>query len=248
MNKPTSLMFATFNRLDLTKVMMESLFKNTDVPFRVIIVDNGSTDGTVDWLKNFDWKCNNNCQTFDVQYNEQNKGIAIARNQGLKIADRYKDKWLSTLDNDIELPPGWLFECVSFLSANQNFAIGLNMEGIQYPLKTFNGKTIQYKEQGNLGTACTVFSRKLHEKIGYFITDYGLYSCEDSDYFFRARLAGYKMGYLVRMGSHLGQGEVDTGEYREFKDKCHNETAPKFRQSCSEYVQGKRSIFIDFKE
>lgn len=247
----TSLMFVTYNRLELTKKMLASLFEHTDSPFRLIIVDNGSTDGTVEWLKTDPWLKeqiwkNNNCVGQDIQFNEKNMGIAIGRNQCLKIANKYNDEWLSTLDNDIEFVPQWLSKCLDVLSANPKFCIGLNMEGMEYPIFSRNGKSFQYKRVGNLGTACTVFSRKLHEAIGYFIMEYGLYSCDDSDFFFRARLAGYEMAYLPEMGIHIGVGEHDVGEYREFKDKAHAEISVKFRKSCGEYVRGQRKIYIDF--
>lgn len=247
----TSLMCVTYNRLDLTKRMLESLFKHTDSLFRLIIVDNGSTDGTADFLKNDEWLKKQiwnhpHCVGQDFQFNEKNMGIAIGRNQGLKISNKYNDEWLSTLDNDIEFVPGWLTKCLDILSTNPKFAVGLNMEGVSYPILSRHEKTFQYKKQGNLGTACTVFSRELHKQIGFFITEYGLYSCEDSDFFFRARLHGYEMAYLPEMGIHIGEGEHDQGEYREFKNKAHAEVSVKFRKSCGEYCSGQRKTYIDF--
>jgi len=251
MNSTVSLMMVTYNRLELTKRMLESLFRHTDSPFRLIIVDNGSTDGTVDWLQNDPWLKEkiwktDYCVGEDIQFNEKNLGIAIGRNQGLKLANKYNDEWLSTLDNDIEFVPGWLSKALDILSTNPKFAVGLNMEGNHYPILSRNGKSFQYKRDGNLGTACTVFSRELHKTIGYFITEYGLYSCEDSDFFFRARLHGYEMAYLPEMGIHIGEGENDKGEYREFKNIAHAEVSVKFRKSCGEYSRGQRKTYIDF--
>lgn len=241
-----SIMFVTYNRLDLSRQMMDSLLKNTDAPFRVIVVDNGSTDGTPDWLSQVSWKENPLCESFDIVLNKQNMGIAIARNQGLKAANKYNDEILSTLDNDVELSPGWLSGCLDVISANPKFVVGLNMEGVPYPTMTRNGKTFQFKKRGNLGTACTVFKRALHTEIGYFIMEYGLYGEEDADYFFRARLVGYEMAYLPQMGKHLGEGERDVGEYREFKTKSHEKNLARFNQNCGQYVHKKRKLYIPF--
>lgn len=232
--------------------MLESLFQHTDSDFRLIIVDNGSTDGTVEWLKNDPWletKVWNtpNCVGKEISFNEKNLGIAIGRNQGLKLSNKYNDEWLSTLDNDIEFIPGWLSQALDILSVNPKFAVGLNMEGKPYPLLSRHGKQFQYKREGNLGTACTVFSRALHDQIGFFTTEFELYGEEDADYFFRARLSGWEMVYLPEMGIHFGEGDLDVGEYREFKNNCHKKNLAQFRKNCADYARRKKSTYIDFE-
>lgn len=244
-----SIMLVTYNRLELTKRMLDSLFENTmngrnaREMYRLIVVDNGSTDGTVEYL-NF-IKENNNT-VWEVQFNQQNMGIAHGRNQCLLLANKYNDPWLSTVDNDIKLHEGWLDDCLSVLSNNPDFCIGLNMEDKPYPLQTRNDKTFQLKSAGNLGTACTVFSRSLHDKIGFFTTEFGLYGEEDADYFFRARMAGYQMGYIEKMGVHLGEGDLDTGPYREFKNECHAKNLAQFRLNCAAYAQRRKPLYISY--
>jgi len=239
----TAIMMVTYNRLELTKRMLNSLFANTHGPYRLIVVDNGSTDGTVEWLK----ECKEGGSVFwDLQLNPKNMGIAIGRNQCLQLAKKYNSAYLSTVDNDVEFPEDWLRKCVDVIKANPNFAIGLNMEGIKYPLITLKQKQFQLKKHGNLGTACTVFHRELHDKIGYFITEFGLYGEEDADFFYRARIAGFKMGYLLEMGTHFGEGALDEGTYRAFKSENHRKNLPKFRSNCAEYSSGKRPIYIKF--
>ena len=246
----TSIMFVTFNRINFTQRMLESFFKNTTSPYHLIIVDNGSTDETKNYLSTIAhshtvWPA---CQGVELLFNENNKGIAIGRNQCLKIAAQFNDDYLSTLDNDIELPVNWLEDCLDIIKANPNFAIGMNMEGSSYPTSTINGKTFQVKPDGNLGTACTVFSKNLHKGIGYFCTEYGQYGEEDADFFFRARMLGYKMGYLPQMGTHFGEGPEDTGPYREFKTKQHTDNLAKFQKNCHAYRNGSKPYFIKFSE
>lgn len=235
-------MFATYNRLDLTKRMLDSLFKNTNTDFNLIIVDNGSVDGTVDYLKSL--SPINQCKTIDIIYNEKNLGIAVARNQALYQANSYQNDWLSTLDNDVGLPYNWLNDCIDIISANPHFSIGINMEDVSYPLQTRGSKTFQVKPMGNLGTACTVFHKRLHSAIGYFNTDYDLYGEEDADFFFRARIAGCEIGYLPTMGIHFGSGENDVGEYRDWKTQMHAQNKSKFQKTCGEYRIGARPIYI----
>jgi glycosyltransferase involved in cell wall biosynthesis len=244
-------MFCTYNRLNFTKRMLESFLKNTTSPYHLIIIDNGSTDGTLEYLAQevaHLHTINTNCLSVDLRFNEKNKGIAVARNQGLSIAQKFKDDYLSTLDNDIEFPANWLEDCLGILQVNPKFAVGINFEGTQYPLQSLNGRTLQVKPAGNLGTACTVFPRELHEAIGYFTTEYGLYGEEDADFFFRARMVGFQMGYLPEKGVHFGEGPEDTGPYREFKTKQHTDNLAKFQANCYAYMGRRKSYFIPYSE
>lgn len=46
----TDIFVQTFNRLDFTKATLEGIIEDTSLPFRLIVVDNHSTDGTVEYL------------------------------------------------------------------------------------------------------------------------------------------------------------------------------------------------------
>lgn len=241
----TSLMMCTYNRLDLTKRMLQNLFENTDSGlYRLLIVDNGSADGTPDFLKKLAEEKSN----VIVHYNKENKGIAVGRNQGLLLADKHApdDEYMCTIDNDIEVHSGWLNQCLEIIQDNPRIAIGINFEGTSYPLVTRNNKTFQLKPIGNLGTACSVFHRSLHKAIGFFTTDYGLYGEEDADFYFRARIAGWECGYLPNKGLHFGEGELDQGEYREFKTACHKNNLIKFQHNCYAYMGRVKPIFLPY--
>jgi len=245
----TSIMFCTYNRLAFTQRMLDSFFKNTTSPYHLIIVDDGSTDETPNWLLNLVHNHGSpHCQEIVVHFNEQNKGIAAGRNKGLQIAERFNDDYLSTLDNDIELPANWLEDCLAVIKACPNFYVGINMEGVSYPVINQNGVSFQLKSRGNLGTACMVFRRDLHKKIGFFCTDYGKYSAEDADWGMRSRLVQYQMGYLKEPGVHFGVGAEEDPAYRQYKEQCHKDTLAKFQQNCHLYAQGKKPILLPFSE
>ena len=83
----------TYNRLELTMKYLDSLKRHTEVPFDHIVFDNGSTDGTVEWLKGNNYNV--------IEYGE-NLGITEAQNRGLK--DIYKDyDLIIKFDNDCEV-------------------------------------------------------------------------------------------------------------------------------------------------
>lgn len=240
-----TLMMATYNRKDLTERMLSSLFKTTKESFNFAIIDNGSSDGTVGFLKDYDWGGRN----VKIIYNEKNRGIAVARNQGLRIADEMGTDWYCTIDNDVELPDGWLSECIEVLKRNKEYAaIGVNMERKPYPIVEQGGVRFQSKPQGNLGTACMVFHKSLHQMLGFFTTEYILYAHEDADWGMRARVCGFKLGYIERMGEHFGEGELDTGEYREFKNKQHASNLAAFNANVRAYYRRERPVYIAYKE
>lgn len=246
MTEKTTLMMVTYNRLDLTKRTIAGFLKSIKSPYTLVVVDNGSTDGTQKYLQDL-------VDTFPnpvkIVFLPENRGIAVGRNVALKEADELQTTWFCCIDNDVEMPEGWLEECIDILKANKSYgAIGVNMEDNAYPLVTKNGRTFQDKPAGNLGTACMVFRKQVHQMIGFFTTEYGKYGEEDADFGMRARVAGFKLGYIERMGKHLGSDESDVSEYREFKTKQHADNLALFKQNCARYVQGNKPLFIPFKD
>jgi GT2 family glycosyltransferase len=244
-----SIMCVTFNRLELTKRALDSLFRTTNYPYRLIIVDNGSTDGTKEYLNRLQ-PSNKFCQGIHLHFNPENMGISRGRNKALKIADQFKDPFLSTVDNDVLMPNGWMKEIIDILLLNNNLYLGVNFEGVNYAPITVNGSTFQIKQQGNLGTACMVFPRDLHNKIGYFYTDWPNknYAHEDADFGARSRVAGYQMGYLSTPGTHIGVGKEDRGEYREMKNKAGAANLATFQKSCAMYYRKLKSVYIPYTE
>lgn len=246
MTPDTTLMMVTYNRLELTKQTIDSLVKTTKRPCNLVVVDNGSTDGTVEYLEELELpehiKLVGRCLF-------ENKGIAIGRNIALKMADELKTKWYCTIDNDVEMPEGWLQQCVEIMEANKGYgAVGVNMEVAPYPVVTRGGHTVQEKPSGNLGTACMVFRKQIHQMIGFFNTEYGKYGEEDADFGMRVRVAGFRMGYIEQMGTHLGADEEEVNEYREFKSKQHADNLALFKQNCARYAQRTKPLFIPYKD
>lgn len=243
-----SIMMVTYNRIDLTKQTINCLVNAAKyTPTNLIIVDNGSSDGTVEYLNSLNKNIFNDIH---INFEQKNKGIAIGRNIALKIAiEKYKSNWFATIDNDVIVPYGWDIECINIIQSNPEYAaIGVNMENTQYPIVVLNNKTFQKKSQGNLGTACMIFSDKIQKMLGYFNTEYNKYGMEDSDFGMRIRVLGLQLGYIKEMGKHIGEGENDVGEYREFKNKHHKENLQKFYENTRLYMAKKKSIYIPYKD
>lgn len=111
----TSIIILTYNQLDYTKLCIESIraFTPKDC-YEIIIVDNNSTDGTVDWLKEQ--------PDLNVIFNKFNLGFPVGCNMGIDIA---KGENILLLNNDTIVNPDWLSKLNKALYSNDNIgAVG----------------------------------------------------------------------------------------------------------------------------
>ena len=76
----TSIVILTHNQLEFTRQCLDSIRLCTDEPYELIVVDNGSTDGTVDYLRSL--------PGVRLIANETNRGFPAAANQGIGGRDR----------------------------------------------------------------------------------------------------------------------------------------------------------------
>lgn len=75
----TSIIVLTYNELNLTKQCLESIWKHTDHNcIEIIVVDNGSHDGTRDYLKEM--------SSIKAIFNETNESFAKGCNRGFEVA------------------------------------------------------------------------------------------------------------------------------------------------------------------
>src|SRR5512143_1330122 len=95
-----SVIIPNYNRADLLRSCLESLRAQTYREFEVIVVDNGSTDGSAAMVeKEF--------PEARVHRMITNTGFSAAVNDGIRIA---KGELVALLNNDAEADPAWLME------------------------------------------------------------------------------------------------------------------------------------------
>ena len=93
----TSIVMLTNNQLEYTKLCLASIRSRTDEPYEVIVVDNGSTDGTVEYLRSI--------EGVRLIENSENRGFPAAVNQGITAA---RGDYVVLLNNDCIVTTGWL--------------------------------------------------------------------------------------------------------------------------------------------
>jgi hypothetical protein len=206
MKKPkVSILILTWNGMEYTKACLHSLQAHTllDEQTHVFVVDNGSTDGTLFYLRSLDW--------ITLIENGENLGFVKGNNVGIKAAPAASDILLLNNDTVIE-QDGWLDEMhrVAY-SADDIGIVGCRMvlpdgrflhAGAYMPLDSFWGQQIgslekdvnQYaldRDVQSVIGACFYIKREVIDKIGGLNEDYFSYF-EDTDYCFQAAEAGYR--------------------------------------------------------
>lgn len=147
-----------FDRLMYTKKMLESVMKTTNFPIeKWVFIDQGSTDGTMDWMMEFIKQHNipntilageeneeiypsvtvdeskNDTIIKNIIYivNKTNTGIAFASNQALDAMDPETLDYILKTDNDaIYLTKGWLEAMMKIYRSNQMFCLSIVIEGL----------------------------------------------------------------------------------------------------------------------
>lgn len=95
-----SVVTLTHNKLDYTRICLASLLRTTWRPWELVVVDNGSTDGTGAWLASFREEAGALGVDVRVVRNAGNVGCSTARNQGIEEA---RGEWVVFVDNDVAL-------------------------------------------------------------------------------------------------------------------------------------------------
>jgi GT2 family glycosyltransferase len=206
----------TYNRLEFTKRTLASVKKHTRTQHVLTVVDNGSTDGTPEFLV----KLAQDGLIDNLILFRRNMGVSCAANMGFDIG--MKPLYMK-LDNDMEVVrPDWLSPLVSLWCDNPEVAlIGPKLPGSGHPFGTVtlgSGATVLHA-LSNLSGAALLVAKDVFNKLGYFSEDYGLYGEEDADYSHRAKEAGYLLTAFDTRGvvNHLGEWSVDQESYVAFK-------------------------------
>jgi GT2 family glycosyltransferase len=181
--------FACYNQLDYTQQFIASLDRE-EVDFsRIVAVDNGSTDGTREWLTQ---------QGFGaVVLNHRNLGCGAAWNQG---ALAIQSKWTVVMNNDVICAKGWLRQLLTAAEATQlQIASPAMVEGaLNYDFEAFvadtKTKMAGYVRHGAPHAVCMAIRDDVWSEIGYFMPVPKLLGYEDAIFFQRALEAGLKTG------------------------------------------------------
>ncbi|MDD2823056.1 MAG: glycosyltransferase family 2 protein [Candidatus Daviesbacteria bacterium] len=201
-----SVIIPNWNGADLLFDCLVSLKKQTYKNFEIIVVDNGSTDTSVNFIKE-------NYPKIKIVILDRNYGFAKAINSGVKLS---KAKYVAFLNNDTEVDKSWLNNLVKTIDKHPEAAsVGSKLLNF-YNRKIIDGVGIQINEVGQAKSigwnekdkgqyekemlvfgvtgGASLFRRSIFIKVGMFDENYFMY-CEEVDWAFRAQFSGYKAIY-----------------------------------------------------
>lgn len=205
-NPEVSVIIVNWNGKKYLKSCLESLRNQTFKDFETIVVDNGSTDDSVPFVRK-------NFPEARVISLPENQGFCGGNNIGIKNA---RGKFIALLNNDAEASSNWLGELVNVLENHEDIGFCaskillynhrnlVDTCGDYYSTLGVAGKIGHLDKETNYNNSLEVFGacggaaiyrRKMLEDIGLFDEDFFL-SYEDVDLSFRAQLKGYKCTYV----------------------------------------------------
>ena len=247
-NQPlTSIIILTLNQVAYTKQCIESVFAHTKEPFELVIVDNGSTDSTLEYVDSLD-RSESSCLRIKVISNSENRGFAKGCNQGLNVAC---GEFLLLLNNDVVVTSGWLSRLlrvvdertqIQMVGPMTNYVSGPQLvENPAYDVTTTKGLQ-QYAESNacqydgevkaiwRLVGFCLLIKRCVIEKIGGLDDRFRIGNFEDDDFCLRARLAGFHAaivkdcyvhhyGSQTFLGNQIDYNKRSGSNWKLFKEK-----------------------------
>lgn len=194
------LVIVNYNSRRYLEKCLASIYRYTPRPFKIIVVDNGSTDGSVEYLEGrSDLEC---------LPNQENLGYAAACNQGIRQG---VNPYIILLNPDIEVTRGWLEPLLGSARHPKVAVVGpklVNSEGLlvgtgvkdwneltrprSWMQPDYPGRFMKPEECISVGGACYLIKRALLPELGFFDERYFLYF-EETDYSINALLKGFKV-------------------------------------------------------
>ncbi len=183
-----------YNGLELTQACLESVRATTE-PFRLVVVDNGSTDGTREFFERFPYPL-----PLTFARNPVNQSVIATLNRAWRMAD---SEFLCFLHNDTEMiDPAWLARLLGALAAPGAGLAGLygakrlradgRAVGRTIVHSLAEGPTVRapWEEVAFVDSVCMALPRPLMEAVGGFDEGYGFYHGLDRDLSFAVRERG----------------------------------------------------------
>jgi GT2 family glycosyltransferase len=201
-----SVVIVTWNGREHLDACLSAVAAQRGVIAETILVDNGSTDGTVNHVRS-------RYPSVRLVPLAKNQGFAAGTNAGVREA---RGRFVALLNNDTVPEPGWLQALVAGVNESERFLLATSLivymddpqvidsagDGLFFAggaFKRHHGERIERAGEGTevfgvCGAAC-LMPRRVFEELGGFDEDF-FASHEDVDLSYRARLLGYRCRFV----------------------------------------------------
>ncbi len=201
-----TIIIPVFNNLEYTKACVESLYAtDTTHPFEVIVVNNGSTDDTAEWLRESALEYNN----FYYANLPENRGFAKAVNYAVQVSS---GRYIVILNNDTIVTSGWLDHMLqvaendnraAVVSPVTNYvgagpqidpdAVALSIDQLEKYSQKIATRRNPLEVPDRLVFFCVLIKRHIMDQLGGLDEGYLRGNFEDDDFCFRVRKLGYRL-------------------------------------------------------
>ena len=219
-NKQVDIIIPIFNGLDFLKNLFVSLKKNTDVPYRLILIDDKSTDAKINLFLKTQVKSFKNAILIS---NEKNLGFVKSANKGFSLV---KSEFFILLNSDTEVPKNWLSRMVRPLVLDDKLASVTPFSNEATIFSFSDGKPYKNKLYQNLSLSeidqaftqlpllnsvikvpttvgfCMGIRSKCVRQVGFFDEIFGRGYGEENDWCMRAAKAGFYHGAVNNLYVH----------------------------------------------
>lgn len=218
-----------YNGKHFMKPCLKSLENQTFRDFKILVVDNHSTDGSIEYM-------NSHYPEIELIALEENYGFSSAVNVGIKHADT---PYVILLNNDTTVDSHYIEEMVNAIEQSSDiFSVSSKMIQMYHPelidsagdLYMLTGwgacrgagrPVSNYQKTDEIFSACAgaaIYRKSAFRRIGYFDESHFAY-LEDIDVGYRAKIFGYKNMYCpTALVYHVGSG-TSGSKYNTFKVK-----------------------------
>jgi GT2 family glycosyltransferase/Tfp pilus assembly protein PilF len=259
MDRKAVISILALNNLDLTRQCIESIFENTEGEYRICVFNQGSDDGTREYLDGLG-------DRIDRIHSPDNVGFVTGNN---RVMEEYPDDDIVLLNNDTLMRKGWLKslkEC-----AYSDPAIGIVGAKLVYPnglLQEAGGEIFRDGSGRNIGKfddpdrhiynvrkdvdycsgACLYLKRETLSQIGYLDEVFSPAYWEDTDICFRARAAGFRVVYEPAAEVvHLEGATAGSPEKRTLSGQLQARNKPIFMERWAKELEGHRENVFEVR-
>ena len=227
----STVVIPNYNGIKYIEACLESLFTGTEKNFEVIVVDNASSDGSIDIVRE-------KFPQVQIIQNDENTGFCKAVNQGIKAS---RTQYVILLNNDTRVDLAFVHELEKAIDKDKNiFSVSAKMISLYEKDKLDDAgdfycalgwafargkgkKPDTYNKECDIFAACggaSIYRRELliSDKVGLFDENHFAY-LEDIDIGYRARLCGYKNKFAPKAIVYHAGSATSGSRYNTFKTR-----------------------------
>ncbi|MFW9881108.1 MAG: glycosyltransferase [Candidatus Thorarchaeota archaeon] len=198
--KKISIVIPTHNRIEKLKNLLKSVENLNVAPNEVIIINDGSSDQTKNYLKN--WECEKHKFISIVLNIPKSRGPSTARNMGLQLAS---SDAVAFTDDDCILLPSWINSIINSSLWEKKKIVGIGgkvfhfRKGIVSEYYSFHRILEPPKYNQYLVTANACYLKRCLIEVGGFDENHKYPGGEDNGLSFKLSKKGYRFGFEKKM-------------------------------------------------